>query len=232
MRAFISVQEHFLHVLELNEKVEINDWEITALDANHCPGAIMLFFKNSLSGKCLVHTGDFRACHQMESEPIFWNNVDIDALYLDTTYIAEKYAFCTQYESITQGKKLIKSFQENHPNKKILYVCGSYLVGKEKFWSALADEYDLKVWSEKNRRKALEAMNEENLMRLLVDDPYQANMHILAMVKLSYLVSSLPNFLYPPRNFLAQRSEDVGPKLSIHNIVQLNTFSLVCPFVK
>uniref|UniRef100_A0A1A9VB50 Lactamase_B domain-containing protein n=1 Tax=Glossina austeni TaxID=7395 RepID=A0A1A9VB50_GLOAU len=187
VRAFISVQEHFLHILKLNEKVEINDWEITALDANHCPGAIMLFFKNSLSGKCLVHTGDFRACHQMESEPIFWNNVDIDALYLDTTYIAEKYAFCTQYESITQGKKLIQKFQENHPNKKILYVCGSYLVGKEKFWSALAYEYDLKVWSEKNRRKALEAMNEENLMRLLVDDPYQANMHILAMVKLSYL---------------------------------------------
>ncbi|KAI9576225.1 uncharacterized protein LOC119642662 [Glossina fuscipes] len=187
VRAFISVQEHFLHILELNEKVQINDWEITALDANHCPGAIMLFFKNSLSGKCLVHTGDFRACHQMESEPIFWNNVDIDALYLDTTYIAEKYAFCTQYESITQGKELIKKFQENHPNKKILYVCGSYLVGKEKFWSALAEEYDLKVWSEKNRRKALEAMNEEHLMRLLVDDPYQANMHIVAMVKLSYL---------------------------------------------
>uniref|UniRef100_A0A1A9X1V4 Lactamase_B domain-containing protein n=1 Tax=Glossina brevipalpis TaxID=37001 RepID=A0A1A9X1V4_9MUSC len=187
VRAFIPVKKHFLHTLELNEKVEINDWEITALDANHCPGAIMLFFKHMLSGKCHVHTGDFRACHQMESEPIFWNNVDIDTLYLDTTYISEKCAFCTQHESINQGKETIKKFQESHPNKKILYVCGSYLVGKEKFWSALAEEYDLKVWSEKNRRKALDAMNEEKLNDLLVDDPYQANMHILAMVKLSYL---------------------------------------------
>lgn len=185
----------------MNETYIINDIEVTALDANHCPGAILLVFKlpkntsNNDEQKCILHTGDFRAWHGMESEPIFWNN-NIHSIYLDTTYISDKYAFCSQYESLVRAKELIENFQEKHPNQRILYICGSYVIGKEKFWSKLAEDFKLKVWAEGNRYKALKALNDEQINKLLVDQATEANMHVIAMGKLSYLVSFFFFFLF------------------------------------
>ncbi|XP_037815446.1 DNA cross-link repair 1 protein [Lucilia sericata] len=186
LRTFIPVEEQYIHVLELNKPYTINDIEITALDANHCPGSILIVFKFLDTGKCILHTGDFRAWFGMESEPIFWNN-QIDTIYLDTTYISDKYAFCTQSESIAKAEQLIKEFQKKHKDKRILYICGSYIVGKEKFWSKLAETFQLKVWAEGNRYKALKAMEEEQFNNLLVEDAQQANMHVIAMGKVTYL---------------------------------------------
>lgn len=194
VRTFIPIDEQYIHELELNKPIKVDDIEITALDANHCPGAVMFLFKFPQTNKCILHTGDFRAWHGMESEPVFWNN-DIHTLYLDTTYISNNYAFCTQYESIDKAKNLIDKFRETHSHQRILYVCGSYVIGKEKFWSAIAEEYELKVWTEENRSKALKSMQEKQFNGLLVDNPKYADMHVLALAKVSYLVSLIIDYL-------------------------------------
>ncbi|XP_058986526.1 uncharacterized protein LOC131806452 [Musca domestica] len=186
VRTFIPIEEKYIHELPLNEPVEIDDIQVTALDANHCPGAIMLMFQSKKPERCILHTGDFRAYHGMEEGHVFWNNT-IDTIYLDTTYLSEKYAFCTQYESIDRAKHLIDAFRQKHSEKRILYVCGSYVIGKEKFWSSLAEEYELKVWTEENRSKALRAIDEEKYGGLLVESPRQAQMHVISMGKISYL---------------------------------------------
>ncbi|KAM7363337.1 DNA cross-link repair protein snm1 [Cochliomyia hominivorax] len=185
VRTFIGIEEQYIKELMLNKTYTLNNIEITALDANHCPGAILLVFKFLDTGKCILHTGDFRAWRGMESEPIFWNN-DIHTIYLDTTYISDKYAFCTQDESIDKAKQLIEQYREKNPQKRILYICGTYIVGKENFWSKIAEEYELKVWAEGNRYKALKAINDERYNRFLVEEPEQANMHVIAMGKLTY----------------------------------------------
>ncbi|XP_075145627.1 DNA cross-link repair protein snm1 [Haematobia irritans] len=186
VRTFIPVDDQYIHELELNQPIVVDGVEITALDANHCPGAIMILFKILSSNTCILHTGDFRACHTMEEEPVFWNN-HINTIYLDTTYLLKKYAFCTQYESIDRAENLIKEFQEKHTNKKILYICGSYVIGKEKFWSALVNKFHMNVWTEDSRFKALKAMDDDTLNSILVDDPFAANMHVIAMGKISYM---------------------------------------------
>lgn len=192
MRTFIPVEEQYINELELNVPLTIDNIEITAIDANHCPGAILLVFKFLDTGKCILHTGDFRAWHGMESEPIFWNN-DIHTIYLDTTYISDKYAFCSQDESIEKAKELIEKFHGKNPNKKVLYICGSYIVGKEKFWCKLAEIYKLKVWAEGNRYKALKAIDDINYNQVLVEEPLKADMHVIAMGKLTYFVSRRGN---------------------------------------
>ncbi|XP_017489837.1 PREDICTED: DNA cross-link repair 1A protein [Rhagoletis zephyria] len=184
VRALIPVEDQYLHEIDLNMPLVINGVEVTAIDANHCPGAVMFVFKLS-TGSCILHTGDFRASPDMESEPIFWNNY-IDRIYLDTTYIAHKHNFCSQHESIDRAKCIIEKFHNERPTTRILYVCGSYVIGKERFWTRLAHEFGLKVWTEKNRLTALRAMDLDEVRGLLCDDPYLAQMHVISIGKVSY----------------------------------------------
>ncbi|XP_054747528.1 DNA cross-link repair 1 protein [Anastrepha obliqua] len=193
LRALIPVEEQYVREINLNMPLVVNGIEVTAIDANHCPGAVMFVFKLS-TGRCIIHTGDFRASPDMESEPIFWNNW-IDTIYLDTTYIAHKNNFCSQYESIDRAKSIIEEFRQKRPTTRVLYICGSYVIGKERFWTRLAQEFGLKVWTEKNRLTALQAMDLEEVRGLLCDDPYMAQMHVISIGKVSY--QSLVEYFRP-----------------------------------
>ncbi|KPJ11568.1 DNA cross-link repair 1A protein [Papilio machaon] len=81
--ARLGVNPKHLQILNIDDTVKIEGIDVTAVDANHCPGAIMLVFTLP-NGKNLLHTGDFRASPYMESYPVFWNK-DMHTIYLDTT---------------------------------------------------------------------------------------------------------------------------------------------------
>jgi len=147
----------------------------------------MLLFKLS-TGKCILHTGDFRANFEMESDPIFWNNPNIDILYLDTTYLSNSYDFCHQTESIDRLCYLVREFHKKHANKRVLYVCGAYLIGKEKVWLTLAEEFSLSIWTEPHRRKAIDCLDWPELQLRMCESPYDANLHVISMGKISYPV--------------------------------------------
>ncbi|XP_030375895.1 DNA cross-link repair protein SNM1 isoform X2 [Scaptodrosophila lebanonensis] len=194
VRTFIPIDNKYIFEMEIDNPFKLNNIEITAIDANHCPGAIMLFFKLP-SGECILHTGDFRASFEMESLPIFWN-YNVDLLYLDTTYLSSKYEFCHQTESIDRTLALVREFRKKNALKRILYVCGSYIIGKEKVWQALADEFNLSVWTEPHRRKAIDCLQWPELNLRLYDNEDNADLHILTMGRLSYpsiSKNSLPN---------------------------------------
>lgn len=142
------------------------------------------------SGTNILHTGDFRASADMEEYPEFWN-MDIHCIYLDTTYLSSKYAFKSQWESITVACAEVRSYLDRNIGTEVLIVCGGYLIGKEKVWSELAAQFRRKVWTEPNRRKALEAVADPLHQQWIVDDPKDANIHVLAMNKLSYDVGKV-----------------------------------------
>uniref|UniRef100_A0A182YE30 DNA cross-link repair 1A protein n=1 Tax=Anopheles stephensi TaxID=30069 RepID=A0A182YE30_ANOST len=184
VKTFINVGEEFYRVIELHQSIFIDNVEIIALDANHCPGGIMFLFRLP-NGSNILHTGDFRASPEMEEYPEFWN-FPIDCIYLDTTYLSSKYAFKSQWESVADAREAVSTFLKKHIGLKVLIVCGSYLIGKEKVWLELAMATGMKVWTEPNRWKALKAIADPQHLALLVADPLQANIHVLAMKKLSY----------------------------------------------
>ncbi|KAM8706761.1 hypothetical protein ACLKA7_010945 [Drosophila subpalustris] len=185
VRAFIPIDEQYLHEIDVDQSITLNDIEVTAIEANHCPGAIMLLFKFS-TGKCILHTGDFRASFEMESNPIYWNNPYIDVLYLDTTYLSQNYDFCHQSDSIDRLCFLVREFHEKHAGKRILHVCGAYLIGKEKVWLTMAEEFDLRIWTEPHRRKAINCLKWPELQMRLFDNPQEANLHVIGLGKISY----------------------------------------------
>ncbi len=95
------------------------------MEANHCPGAVMFLFKLT-SGRTELHTGDFRACPEMESNPALWD-VNVDRLYLDTTYCKPEYDFPNQADVIAACVESVKEHMQRHP--KTLIIVGSYTIG-------------------------------------------------------------------------------------------------------
>ncbi|XP_052873357.1 uncharacterized protein LOC128278665 [Anopheles cruzii] len=184
VKTFINVPEEHYLLIDLHQAIVIDGVEIIALDANHCPGGIMFLFRLP-NGTNILHTGDFRASPEMEEYPELWN-FPIDCIYLDTTYLSSKYAFKPQCESVAIARDTVLAFLKKNIGAKVLIVCGSYLIGKEKVWMELAIATGMKVWTEPNRWKALTAIADPMQLSLLVTDPAQADIHVLAMNKISY----------------------------------------------
>ncbi|XP_055530788.1 uncharacterized protein LOC129721808 [Wyeomyia smithii] len=194
VKAFINVSEEYYTTVELHVPIVIDQVRITALDANHCPGGVMFLFQLP-DGTNILHTGDFRASADMEEYPEFWN-MNIDIVYLDTTYLSSKYAFKSQWESITDVCSQIRSFLDRNIGTRVLIVCGSYLIGKEKVWAEVATQFNYKVWTEPNRRKALNAIADVEQQKLLIDNPKEADVHVLSINTISYdgLVAYLDSY--------------------------------------
>lgn len=147
----------------------------------------MFLFKLT-TGKCILHTGDFRASPDMEEYPEFWNNA-IDCIYLDTTYLSKKYAFKSQIDSLTEIKLECKEFLGKNATvgrERCLIVCGAYKIGKEKVWMTIADEFNFKVYIDKERRKAMECLGDAHVLSTLTPNPNEANIHVLSLGNLNY----------------------------------------------
>lgn len=156
---------------------------------NSCPGAVMFIFKLP-SGKCILHTGDFRASAEMEEYPEFWNN-NIHTIYLDTTYLTSRYEFLTQSDSINELLMQCHKFVDASVSSsgKPLIICGAYKVGKEKVWLRIAQEFDYKVWMDDERRKAMDCIRNEDILGVVTRYVNDANIHVLPLGNVSYQVS-------------------------------------------
>jgi DNA cross-link repair 1A protein len=107
-----------VRVLQLGQPVVVDGVSVTALDANHCPGAIMLLFEVPLpsgsgsgSGRAqgagpddgvrrILHTGDCRWHDGLRSGSSCLAGKRIDVLMLDTTYALPRHTFPPQQEAI------------------------------------------------------------------------------------------------------------------------------------
>ncbi|CAH0713604.1 unnamed protein product, partial [Brenthis ino] len=156
----LGVNPKCINIIDVDETIKIDGVEITAVDANHCPGAIMLVFTLP-NGKTLLHTGDFRATPAMESYPVFWNK-DIHTIYLDTTYCNPRYDFPTQEQCIDMAIHLLrlkKTAVEDAGRQfsSVLIVCGTYTIGKEKFYEGVSRRVGCAVWACPEKARVLSA---------------------------------------------------------------------------
>ncbi|XP_055921352.1 uncharacterized protein LOC129952639 [Eupeodes corollae] len=180
IRGFIAVDEKLLHILFLNTPHKIEGVSVTAIDANHCPGAIMLLFQLPC-GKRILHTGDFRWSQKMELDiNLNLKQNHIDLLYLDTTHISDRHNINSQAECISKAINWVREFKQSNEGKKILYVVCTDVIGKENFWFSIADAFDLKIWSDGKRKKALTLIGNEKILKKLVSNANEADMHVVS----------------------------------------------------
>jgi len=172
---FLGVKADLMTVLDPGDSRVVGGCELTAVDANHCPGSVMFVIRLTC-GMTLLHVGDCRACHRMEEEPVFWNT-RIDRIYLDTTYCKPDYDFPSQEDVIMRTVDIVSEFVATKPDT--LVMVGAYTVGKERIFKAIAAGLDAKVWGDKKRRRTWSCLNDKEILSRVVDDRKQAQVQVI-----------------------------------------------------
>lgn len=159
MQAKLRVPARCVRSVALGSAVVIDDVLVTFLDANHCPGSAMILFQHR-SGESILHCGDMRYDARMQSFPSLAPPVQIDHLYLDTTYCDPKYRFPPQDVIIARVVDICRPY---YASGDALLLIGTYSVGKERLLVRLAREFQCRVRVSSARFKDL-------MMSLPADD--------------------------------------------------------------
>uniref|UniRef100_A0A2K6RK71 DNA cross-link repair 1A protein n=1 Tax=Rhinopithecus roxellana TaxID=61622 RepID=A0A2K6RK71_RHIRO len=177
----LHVQEQYIHPLPLDTECVVNGVKVVLLDANHCPGAVMILFYLP-NGTVILHTGDFRADPSMEHSLLADQKVHM--LYLDTTYCSPEYTFPSQQEVIQFA--INTAFEALTLNPHALVVCGTYSIGKEKVFLAIADVLGSKVGMTQEKYKTLQCLNIPEINSLITTDMCSSLVHLLPMMQINF----------------------------------------------
>lgn len=178
----IRVNTKHLHRLDIDKAYYIHDVEVTLLDANHCPGSVMVLFKLK-NGQVILHTGDFRASDSMQ-EYTSLKGLHVNKLFLDTTYCDPDYCFPSQQSVIDFTVQLSTTFINSNPRGVV--VVGSYTIGKEKIFLAISEALDCKICVSSEKKRVLSCLEDQHMLRRLTLNAREAKVHVLPMNKLSY----------------------------------------------
>ncbi|XP_068161812.1 DNA cross-link repair 1A protein [Antennarius striatus] len=182
VRSKLKVAEQYIHILPMNTQVTVEGITVILLDANHCPGAAMLLFFLP-NGQTVLHTGDFRADPSMETYPEL-RSCKVQTLYLDTTYCSPEYTFPKQQAVINFAASTAFEFVTLNP--RTLVVCGSYSVGKEKVFLALAEILRSKVCLSRDKFNTMCCLESEQVRKCITTEWKAAQVHVLPMMHLNF----------------------------------------------
>ncbi|NQT18761.1 MAG: hypothetical protein HQ592_03585, partial [Planctomycetes bacterium] len=152
LAALEDVPEENLIAIEPGETLDVpvggEALRITALEANHCPGALMFVLERG--GRKIVYTGDFRLSDDLRARRELLAGAE--RLYVDSTYASPEYDFPTLKESVAMVLDAVR----RNMDKEILVAI--YTIGKTKLVQALSREFGRPVYVSKDKLKAYRAM--------------------------------------------------------------------------
>ncbi|XP_064287424.1 DNA cross-link repair 1A protein isoform X2 [Passer domesticus] len=182
VKSKLRVQEQYVHVLPMDTQCVVNGIKVLLLDANHCPGAAMILFYLP-NGAVILHTGDFRADPSMERYPALMGQ-KVHTLYLDTTYCSPEYTFPAQQEVIQFAVNI--AFETVTLNPRTLVVCGTYFIGKEKVFLAIAEVLGSKASMSRDKYKTLQCLESAAVNSLISVDWKGTLLHVLPMMQINF----------------------------------------------
>ena len=122
--------------------------QVTALEANHCPGALMFVLEHA--GRKIVYTSYFRLDDNHRAQRSLFAGAE--CAYIDGTYASPEYSFPTLRESVAM---IIDKVKENADKEILLAI---YTIGKNRIIQALYEEFGRPVYVSKDKLKAYRAM--------------------------------------------------------------------------
>ncbi|XP_015884412.3 DNA cross-link repair protein SNM1 [Ziziphus jujuba] len=166
-----------LQVLPLSEKINIAGIGVTCLDANHCPGSIILLFEPP-NGKAVLHTGDFRFSEDAGFMSVL-QSFAVHTLILDTTYCNPQYDFPKKEAAI---QFVIDAIQAESFNPKTLFLIGSYTIGKEQLFLEVARVLRKKVYVTAAKLRILKCLElpQEDMQWLTLNEQ-ESHIHVVPL---------------------------------------------------
>ncbi|QDZ20400.1 DNA cross-link repair protein [Chloropicon primus] len=177
----LGVPLEAIYVLELGKPCAIQGVKVTALDANHCPGACMFLFEPAGQTPTL-HTGDARLVGDKMKRMQTLSRVKGNCtLTLDTTYCSLRYnSFPSQARVIEAIANVVKA--EVASNPKALVLVGSYTIGKEGVFFGIAEALGTKVYIGAKKRRVMECLDlEPRLEALVTPNDTETNIHAVPL---------------------------------------------------
>ncbi|KAL6215661.1 hypothetical protein ACLB2K_015089 [Fragaria x ananassa] len=173
----LGIPWNSIQVVPLNQKINIAGIDVTCLDANHCPGSIIILFEPPNS-KAVLHTGDFRFSEDAASMSVLRTSF-IHTLILDTTYCNPQYDFPKQ-EAVIQF--VIDAIQAETFNPKTLFLIGSYTIGKERLYLEVARVLRKKIYVTAGKLHILKCLDfpEEDMQWFTLNE-HESQIHVVPM---------------------------------------------------
>ena len=195
-RSRLGIQKERLRVVDVGRTFVVEGVSVRFVDANHCPGAVMIVFDgipkttDATDTDTVLATGDFRFHEGMTSCPILREVASKrPAVMLDTTYCDPKHAFPPQAEVLAAVRDAVRA--EAHNAQRTLFLFGTYTIGKERvfFEAARALGPETKIYVGKQKRAVLEALGDavpaEDMRRVTSDDA-ATNLHVVPMGSVTF----------------------------------------------
>uniref|UniRef100_A0A7S3FQY7 Metallo-beta-lactamase domain-containing protein n=1 Tax=Chloropicon roscoffensis TaxID=1461544 RepID=A0A7S3FQY7_9CHLO len=177
----LGVPLQCIYVLEIGKPCAVQGVRVTALDANHCPGACMFLFEPAGEAPTL-HTGDARLTDEHTRRiPELLRVRGACVLALDTTYCSHKYAsFPSQRRVVEAVAKCVVA--EVASNPKVLVLVGSYTIGKEAVFFGVARALGRRVYIGANKRRVMGCLDLTDEEKSLVcEDDTKTNVHAVPL---------------------------------------------------
>lgn len=86
------------------------------------------------------------------------------------------------------------------PRGRLLVICGTYSIGKERICLGIARALDCKIWAPPGKMRICKALEDEELMNRMTDDPREAQIHMQMLMEIraetlqEYLNGYKPHF--------------------------------------
>ncbi|KAF2155253.1 hypothetical protein K461DRAFT_326956 [Myriangium duriaei CBS 260.36] len=149
--------------------------KVTALDANHCPGACMFMIQGN--GRNVLYTGDLRCeawfVDRLIREPVmhpFVNGLKtLDRIYLDTTYATRKAPYGKFPTKADGVKELLTKISLLGPDT-ILYF-DTWTFGYEEVWIALSNYLDTNIHVDEYRWRLYRSLADGEGQDILLSAP-------------------------------------------------------------
>lgn len=219
VQMYLQVDPEYLREIEINEWCVLDGIEILFLEANHCPGSVIILF--SAPDYTIVHTGDFRACEsQVLRLKQLLRHRPINALYLDTTYLDPSHSFpsqddviktcgeyCYNFKQCGEAKSRMPTIerffkpiasaamQQSNSEYNPLVLVGTYTIGKERLAVHIAERLETKIFTQDRKRDTLAAIGDERLCSLLGSNGFECGVHLVNMRQLNWY--SLDEYFKP-----------------------------------
>ncbi|KAK8089155.1 hypothetical protein PG997_004116 [Apiospora hydei] len=181
--------------LEFDEQVEIPGTEgvtVTMIPANHCPGSSLFLFERSAP-----RTQQF--CKTISGDP----NATDDAFEAlkgpkGTTSVSNFFTKGSEGNEASGGKH--KDDTKANPKHRLLVICGTYSIGKERICKAIAQALDTKIFASASKIKIIKQLGDPELTTLLTTNPREAQVHMQMLMEIraetlqEYLNGYKPHF--------------------------------------